>query len=222
MPECEAFVSEEVNSEGYLNRHGALIFEQGFSFSGFERDKLWIKEGGDYFDASVVSGADDDNDGRALVVADFDDDGDPDYFLLNTQRDLHRLFRNDVGAGNGGFVKVRLRATRGHAEAAGAVVRAHFDGRDLAKILSFGSGFLSQNAPELIFGVGAADDAQITVQWPGRARESFGRLKRGGAFLLTEGAGSAESIALRTFEFKDPGLPGLKVKVGDAAARDDG
>jgi len=216
MPECESFVAEEVNNDAYINRHGALMFDQGFSFSGFERDKLWIKEGGRYFDASVVSGADDDNDGRAVVVADFDDDGDPDYFLLNTQRNRHRLFRNDVGSESGGFVKIRLRGTRGHAEAAGAVVRAHFGDRDLAKILSFGSGFLSQNAPELIFGIGRADYAEITVQWPGRASESFGRLKRGGSFLLTEGAGSAKPIALQPFSFPDPGVPGVSVEPGDS------
>lgn len=215
MPECESFVAEEVNNDAYVSRHSALMFDQGFSFSGFERDKLWIKEGNDYFDASVVSGADDDNDGRAVVVADFDDDGDPDYFLLNTQRNRHRLFRNDVGSENGGFVKIRLRATRGHAEAAGAVVRAHFGDRDLAKILSFGSGFLSQNAPELVFGIGGADYAEITVQWPGRARESFGRLKRGGSFRLTEGAGSATAIALRPFDFPAAGMPGVNVKPGD-------
>lgn len=216
MPEREEFEPEEVNSGAYLDRHGGLMFGEGFSFSGFERDKLWIREGDRYLDASDVSGADDENDGRALVVADFDDDGDPDTFVYDTQRARQRLFRNDVGAENGRFVKVRLRATRGHPEAAGAVVRARFGDRELAKVLAFGSGFLSQNAPELVFGLGAAEHAELEVRWPGRAAESFGRVRSGATYLLTEGTGSPEPRPLRPATFADPPPQGLRVGVGDA------
>ena len=215
MPERDEFVAEKVNSQAYQDRHGRMMFEQGFSFSGFERDRIWLKDGGRYVDVASVSGADDINDGRALVLADFDDDGDQDLFVHNTQRERHHLYRNDGPDASGhGSVKVRLTATAGHPDAAGAVVTARFDGRRLAKVLAYGSGFLSQNAPELVFGLGDADGAEVAVQWPGRAEESFGRIARDTSVMLTEGAGVATPIDRQPFRFLDPANPGLRVRVG--------
>lgn len=216
LPEQQEFFNEPVNSESYQNRHMKMIFEEGFSFSGFERDRIWLRENGRYVDVSSVSGADDENDGRALLLADFDDDGDVDFFVHNTQRARHKLFRNDLGQRlKHGSVKVRLRATAGQWQAAGAVVRCQAAGYRTAQILALGSGFLSQNATELVFGTGADEIGEITVQWPGRAAESFGELAAGGSYLLVEGRGEAEAIARRPFAFPDPAAPGVRRRPGD-------
>lgn len=212
----DEFTSEKVNSESYQNRHMGMIFEDGFSFSGFERDKAWLRDGDSFLDVSMVSGADDENDGRALVLADFDDDGDLDYFVHNIQKERHRLYRNDAPEGTGHrSVKIRLRGTAGPAEAMGAVVRATVGDRTVAQIMAYGSGFLSQNAPELVFGVGAADEAEVSVRWPGREEETFGSMAAGGTYLLVEGSGRPTSVPRKPFRFDDPTPPGLQVKVGD-------
>ena len=58
-----------------------LMFGQGFSFSGYERDPLYLNLNGKKFtDISGVSGIDSITDGRAGVFADFDNDGDLDVF----------------------------------------------------------------------------------------------------------------------------------------------
>ena len=57
------------------------MFQQGFSFSGYERDALFMnRDGKKFFDISGVSGIDSITDGRAAVFADFDNDGDYDVF----------------------------------------------------------------------------------------------------------------------------------------------
>ena len=217
LPERTEFISEGVNNESYSVRHNRLIFEDGFSFSGFERDKFWLNTpDGKWFDVSNISGADDENDGRALCLADFDDDGDIDFFVHNIQRERHRLYRNEVGSVSGnGWIKVRLTATGGHASAAGAVITVRFPGRIQAKVLSLGSGFLSQNASELVFGLGTAESAQVEVQWPGREMEIFGTAPSGSRLHLVEGAGTPEAYAAHTFDFADPVLPGLRIHLGD-------
>jgi thiol-disulfide isomerase/thioredoxin len=212
MPERQEYVCESVNSDSYTRRHMGLLFRDGFSFSGFERDKVWIRSNGRYEDLSVVSGADDEGDGRALCVADFDDDGDADFFVHNIQRERHHLYRND--AATGGFVKVQLQAAHGAPEAVGAVVRLHRDGKTAAQVLCYGSGFQSQNAAELIFGTADAAAAEVSVHWPGRERESFGSVAAGGKYLLVEGTGQPRTLALRTFVFADPAVRGLRVRVG--------
>ncbi len=215
MEERPEFVGEKVNSAGYTNRHMGQIFQDGFSFSGFEKDKVWLKLDDQYLDVSDVSGADDDGDGRALCVADFDDDGDPDFFVHDIQRERHMLYRNEVDLGARG-IKVRLQGTKGPWEAYGAVVRAGVKGRTTAQVLAGGSGFVSQNAPELVFGTGDAGSAEVSVRWPGRSLESFGTLGAGKTYLLAEGSGKAKEIARRPTKLVDPGAPGLKIQVGDS------
>ncbi len=243
--EVEGVSSEAAGSEGYQDEHMGLIFEDGLSFSGFERDKVFFGDGHGWFtDLSSVSGADHVGDGRALVVADFDDDGDPDVFLHNIQRERHALYRNDrigprvqadaVGGVAGkaaavpGFVKVRVRGTTGAPDAAGAEVRLMFP-RDRghgsgvvweqqAQVVSLGSGFVSQHAPELVFGLGPVGDAELSVIWPGGELEEFGKLSAGSRVLLVEGTGKPQLIEARPFVFADPAPSGLRVGVGETLA----
>lgn len=215
---------ETAGSDTYQNEHMGLIFQEGLSFSGFERDKVFINDGtGRFADVSNVSGADHVGDGRALVQADFDDDGDLDVFLHNIQRERHVLYRNDAVEPAGRFVKVRLRGSVGSRTAAGAVVRlARHDGTVTARVQALGSGFVSQSAAEHVFGVAgvAPDDegsvGRLWVVWPGGAEESFGAVQPGQRVLLVQGRGEPVPLAPQTFAFAQPGAPGVDLRVGDA------
>ena len=170
--ECETdgvFEKQQVGSDAYVSRHMRQMSEGGRSFSGNERDKLFINRGdGTFADCSDLSGCDDPNDGRGVIAADFDDDGDVDMFIHHTQRERHTLQRNELGQG-GGFIKVRLRATTAQYEAIGATVVVHGPHGPVADVLSRGAGFVSCQAPELIFGVRrgaeAVESEAATVSW---------------------------------------------------------
>lgn len=210
------FRGQEVGNSSYLARHNAQMFEEGRSFSGNERDKLWFNRGDLTFaDASSLSGADSPNDGRAVIAADFDDDGDVDLFVHNIQRERHGLFRNELGSTYGGFVKVRLRATGSQYEAIGAEVLADAGQGTTAQVLSRGAGYSSCQAPELVFGLGAAESATLTVRWPGGATESFGAVDAGSRVLLVEGAGKPEAFEARPAPLPDPLPPGLRMGLGE-------
>ena len=89
----------------------SLMFGQGFSFSGYERDPLYLNLGGKKFtDISGVSGIDSITDGRAGVFADFDNDGDLDVFSTTIQHQAHLLFRNNVGQ-DSNFLRIELEGT---------------------------------------------------------------------------------------------------------------
>ncbi|MEM9379422.1 MAG: ASPIC/UnbV domain-containing protein [Planctomycetota bacterium] len=214
-PESGAFRREEVGSQGFLARHNRQIFAEGRSFSGNERDRVFLNDGAARFaDVSDLSGADSPNDGRAVIAFDADDDGDVDLFVHETQRERHALYRNDFAA-PGAFVKLRLRATRGNPEAIGANVVVRAGDRTVAQVLSRGAGFLSCQAPELVFGLGDAEDAVADVLWPGGARERFEGLARGGRYLLVEGEGEPRPFDARPRALPTPKPPGLRVDVGD-------
>jgi thiol-disulfide isomerase/thioredoxin len=215
-PESGLFQRQSVGSQGYLQHHNSQMFREGRSFSGNERDKLWFNRGDATFaDLSSVSGCDSPNDGRAAIAADFDDDGDLDLFVHQIQRERHALYRNELGQRSGGFLKVRLRGTRGQHEAIGATVVAGGPRGPVAQVLSRGAGFESCSPPELVFGLGGAREAEVSVRWPGGASESFGKVPAGSRVLLVEGAGKPETLSAQPRRLPDPLLAGLKLAVGD-------
>jgi thiol-disulfide isomerase/thioredoxin len=201
-----------------------LMFGQGFSFSGYERDALYLNLGTRKFlDVSGCSGIDSVSDGRAGVFADFDNDGDLDVFMTTIQGQSHLLFRNNVGQDNH-WLRVTLEggAALGR-DAFSAVVRVHTSAGILTKTKSGGSGYISQHDPRLLFGLGPdaqADAVQVT--WPNGSVESFaGPFAAGTTLHLVQGSGRAESVTLSAARLPDPLTrleaiaSELKVKLGD-------
>lgn len=211
--ECESFSAQEVGSSSYLNRHNSQMFSEGRSFSGNERNKLYLNRADETFlDVSALSATDTPADGRAVLAADFDDDGDVDLFVHNLQRERHDLFRNDFA--DGGFLKLRLVGKSGNAEGVGATVIVNGPRGPVAQVLSRGDGYSSCQVPELIFGLGSAESAEVRVQWPGGALESFGALASGSRSVLVEGSGEPRPFEARPSRLPDPLPLGLRIGIG--------
>jgi hypothetical protein len=183
-----------------------LIFDQGFSFSGYERDTLYLnREGKKLYDISGVSGIDSITDGRAAVFADFDNDGDYDVLLTTLQGQSNLLFRNNVGQNNN-WVRIILEGGRDVGrDAYGAMVRMKTSAGTLTRIKSGGEGFLSQHDPRLLFGLGQDQVARaIEVTWPNGKVENFGDAKAGSTLLLRGGTGKSETLQLAKANLPDP------------------
>lgn len=212
----ENFSTQEVGNQGYLQRHNGQMFAEGRSFSGNERDKLWLNSGGgSWFDLSDLSGCDSPNDGRGVIACDFDGDMDVDLFVHELQRERHALYRNELGTLYGGAIKLRLRATTGQYEAIGATVTVTpEDGAPAALPLSRGAGFVSCQPPELVFGLGPdADEASVHVRWPGGAEDTY-TVAAGARVTLVEGGEQTPFDAPRGL-LPDPLPAGLKLQLGD-------
>ncbi|HZG53813.1 MAG TPA: redoxin family protein [Pyrinomonadaceae bacterium] len=200
-----------------------LMFGEGFSFSGYERDPLYLNLGTKKFmDISGVSGIDSITDGRAGVFADFDNDGDLDVFSTTIQGQAHLLFRNNVGQANN-WLRVALEGNaRTGRDAFSAIVRVKTSQGTLTKIKDGGAGFISQHDPRLLFGLGQDARAEwIEVTWPhGKVERFAGEAKAGATLLLREGAGRTEELTVARAKLPDPltraeaFAQGLKIKVG--------
>jgi thiol-disulfide isomerase/thioredoxin len=206
------------------NDQNRLIFSQGFSFSGYERDGLFLNVGGKKFtDLSGVSGIDSITDGRGAIFADFDNDGDEDVFLTTIQGSGHLLFRNNVGQDNHWLRIILEGGKETGRDAYGSVVRVKTSAGTLTKVKAGGSGFLSQSDPRLLFGLGQDAAAQsIEVTWSNGHVESFSADANAGATLLLRyGVGRAQPIELAKSKLPDPLTKaqalarGLKFKIGD-------
>lgn len=198
------------------------IFSQGFSFSGFERDKLFLSDGGKKFiDISGLSGIDSITDGRGAAYGDFDNDGDLDIFLTALQGQVHHLFRNNVGQ-DAGFIRVVLEGRESGRDAFGAEVRIGTSHGTQTKIKAGGSGFVSQSDPRLLFGLGADPRAQwLSVRWPSGREQRFGPVESGAAIKLVEGETEPIYLDEQRFSLPDPSAKGdlfvraLKYQPGD-------
>jgi len=170
---------ETAGNQDYQHGHMSKIFSEGFSFSGFERDKLYLNQKGNYVDISGISGLDEVGDGRGAAWADFDNDGDYDLFLTQLQGDVHRLYRNEVGQRNNSL-KIELVGQESGNDAWGTEVRIKTSQGILTNIKAGGSGFVSQSDPRLIFGLGSDVSAEwLEVRWPSGLRQHFGRVHSG-------------------------------------------
>ncbi len=191
------------------------MYRRGFSFNGGERTKVFLGSGTGLVDVSDVSNADSPLDGRALIATDFDDDGDADLFVHNIQRERHHLFRNEVNPKGVGFVSLSLFGKVNEPIGATVYVTPKGTGKPTAQVLSRGAGYASSQPNSLLFGLGDAKEAQISVRWPYGGVEDFGTVPSGARVRLHQGLGKAvPRERRRTATLADPLPPGLKLALG--------
>lgn len=221
--------AEEAGNDEYRDDHMAAIFQEGMSFSGFERNYLALNLGGrrtagaatdavagramapppspTYLNISGISGIDSISDGRGAAFADFDNDGDLDIFQVNLQGTAHQLFRNNIGQ-DGNFVRIELQGTDSGRDAFGAVVRVRTSAGVLTKVKSGGSGFLAQHDPRLLFGLGADTHTEwVEITWPSGTRQTLANLPAGRSVYVVESGTTTNLLDEPRFTLVDPLSP---------------
>ena len=195
----------KAGDEDYQNDHMRLLFNEGLSFSGYERNHLFLNlEGKGFKDISGVSGIDSIADGRTAVTADFDNDGDLDILVTTIQGEGHLLFRNNVGHNNH-FIRIALEGRASGKDAFGAIVRLKTDQGILTRVKSGGSGFLAQHDPRLLFGLGKAEGAEwVEVAWPSGQLQRLGPVPSGTSWKIVEGADTLQETPERLTRLVDP------------------
>lgn len=119
-----------------------------------------------FVEKSREIGIQDTYEGRGVVCADFDGDGDTDVFVTHRDPDnAGSLYRNDIQARN--YLTVKLQGNAPNTDAVGARIFVTVDGVTQMREVSIASNFTSQNPTEQIFGLGeAAVIDELRVEWP--------------------------------------------------------
>lgn len=132
-----------------------------------DRSRAFVSNGaGVFVDDADDLGLVDSEQGRGVVCADFDQDGDVDIFLWSSEvATAGRLFRNDEADNN--YLTVNLRGKAPNTAAAGARIEVTIGGTTQMREVSLASNFVSQNPTEQVFGLGSAMQVDsLTVEWP--------------------------------------------------------
>jgi len=125
--------------------------------------------------------------GRGAAYADFDHDGDLDV-LISTNNGPAYLFRNDGGNRNH-WLSVRLSGTKSNRDGIGAVVRVESPAGKQWSMVRSGSSYCSQSDLAVTFGLGRDASANVTVEWPGGAKQTLGSVAADQRILVDETRG---------------------------------
>ena len=162
-----------------------------------QRDQLFLNDGqgrfaeisaqaGPFFQRTMV--------GRGAATADYDNDGDGDLFVVNSNQPAV-LLRNDTATANH-WLALRLVGTRSNRDGLGSRVTVRTGEREQTQQTRSSFSYLSQSDPRLFFGLGAYDRAdRIDIAWPSGIRQ---QLKDVEADQLLEILEPTEPVADRT------------------------
>lgn len=187
------------------------MMNQGRSFSGNERHCVFLNTGANnrggrrFACISAVSGLDFPDDGRAMSVVDWDQDGDQDLWISNRNGPRIRFMRNDCPS-KANYLAVQLvgNGSTTNRDAIGARVEviAVVSGKPksghlpMIKSLRAGEGFLGQSSKWLHFGLGRRGKMQnIAVTWPDGDVERFNGIKPNHRYQLVQGTGTAREVS---------------------------
>ncbi len=153
------------------------LFRGEASWNGFEKNRLFVNQGGSGFvesgwpldvaiedDCHQLAAADFDNDGRTDLAVIYEDRSDP-------ARPIHSRFglkvlMNRLETGNR-WIGVKLKAKPGSSPF-GAQIRVTAGGRTRTAVIVAGDSWATQNPAEKVFGLGLIQSIdQVEVRWPG-------------------------------------------------------
>jgi hypothetical protein len=145
---------------------------QGWSYSGYEKNRLYLNRGGTSFvEVAHLAGVALQADSRNAVADDLDGDGRVDLLVTTFEvwpqaRQTLRAFRNAL-AETGHWIGFRFPQQPGHRSPIGTRVTLHYAGHTAVQQLVTGEGFRSQRANTLHFGLGEADRVRrAEIRWP--------------------------------------------------------
>ena len=160
---------EDFDNDGDLDIFHVNGFDAGSSQDFLADQVRYFESQGDgtFVEAATEAGLLSAGQGRGVACFDSDRDGDLDIFISNNnfQSDSNDFYENELDNGNH-YLALRLVGSGGNTAAIGARIEVTSNSVTQVREIRGGNNFVSQNAPEAHFGLGAADSADLFIRWP--------------------------------------------------------
>ena len=168
----------DLDNDGDLDIYQTNGWVREEEFGPFPTDetRVFVNDGfGTFVDNSQELGLADREQGRGIVCADFDRDGDVDViqFHMNTTNAV-TVWENMVAADGGNFLAVTLQGLPPNTQAIGARIIVTSEGQEQLRDVLLGSNFASHNPTEQFFGLGQASRVDgLRIIWPDGVESFF-------------------------------------------------
>ena len=168
------------------------LYMAGGSLNNFDpiESQLWHNDGNgtSFTNVSAAQGMDDTGRSRSGVFGDYDQDGDPDLFLVNYAGQA-RLFRNDNGSNGNNWLIVDLQGVTSNRDGIGARVQiTSASGTQFYEIHS-GSSLGGGDDVAAYFGLASDSDVtSLTITWPSGTVQTLNNVGVNQRLLVVEGS----------------------------------
>jgi hypothetical protein len=141
---------------------------------------------GSFFDITAASGVSNTGAAFGSVWADYDNDGDLDWFIAN-ETGSNVLLRNDGPSGN--HLKVKLYGAGSNTRAIGAVVKVTSGGVTQSRVVQAGTSYASAEESHPFFGLGVKTAAErVSVLWPSGTLTELSDIAAGNVEIFESGS----------------------------------
>ncbi len=122
----------------------------------------------------------------ANAIGDVDNNGYPDFIVMNESPDNHTLWQNSGGTNN--WLKVKLEGVISNKNGIGSWIEIMANGQVMYRYTLCGEGFLSQNSASEFFGLGTATTIDyIKVNWLSGVEDMYYNVNPNQTLTLVEG-----------------------------------
>ncbi len=135
-----------------------------FVVNGHDADRVYMNRGdGTFIDVAMALGMADTVRARAVLLSDYDGDGDLDPYVVNERRP-NRLYRNDGSGAH--WLQVRARGVQSNRDAVGTRLSLYANGRALHRQVN-GTAGMGHSSRVVSFGLGGDTRVDsLVLHWP--------------------------------------------------------
>ncbi|MCB0378661.1 MAG: CRTAC1 family protein [Bdellovibrionales bacterium] len=176
-------------SKRYLNNPWNWMSFEGASWSGHQRDCIFMNQGADFVNIAEQIHFDEDlRDGRGLATIDTLNNGKVGFIVAN-QRQKLSYYQNETESGNN-WIGLKLIGTTSNRDAIGASVEAELSNGERKKYSHYPfNGYSAQSDSRIHIGLGKNNLKSIRVKWPHGLNELYTHLKMNQYNTLIESKG---------------------------------
>ncbi|MSU22007.1 MAG: CRTAC1 family protein [Pedosphaera sp.] len=164
-------LKESIVTTAYFGSKIARTRGRGFSYGGYEKNRLYLNERGQSFlEIGHLMGVALEQDSRNVVADDLDGDGRVDLIVTTFEawpeaKQTVRVFKNTL-EDSGNWIGFRLREQGGGVSPMGARITLRHAGGAMTRQIVTGDSFRSQHAYTVHFGLGKiAEIESVAIRW---------------------------------------------------------